>query len=244
MPQQKILAQRPNDGRSLTSALVAIGEKESADHDNLLPAIVISYDRNTNLATVKPLIQVVLVNKGIKSRHPLARIQVLSLGGGGFHINFPIKKGDLGWIYAADRDLTSFKSILAEGAPTTSRMHSFSDGVFVPDVFRKYTINSEDADAMVLQSVDGKTTISIRGDNIKVTAPTKVLVDTPLSEFTGNVKIDKNLIVTGTTDVNGGFSAAAGQPCTLPDTTTTGGLKVVGHDHTNPEGGSVGPMKN
>ncbi|MEG0207021.1 Gp138 family membrane-puncturing spike protein [Citrobacter sp.] len=240
--QPKILAQRSNDNRSLPAALESINQKVAADQDGLLPAIIVSYDRKTNLAVVRPVIQVVMVNNGTDQRKPLARIHVLSLGAGGFHINFPVKKGDLGWILAADRDISAFRETLKEASPTTSRMHTFSDGWWIPDVFRQYVINGEDSDAMVIQSTDGATRISIRGDNIKITAPSKVVVDVPQSEFTGNVTIDKNLIVTGTTNVNGGFTAASGKPCSLPTETTVDGKKVDGHVHSNPEGGNVGPF--
>lgn len=242
MSQKQMLAQQINDDKSLDAAISAILERHKLDDDNCLPAIIVSYDRKTNLATVRPLIQIVLVNKVAKQRNPLTKIHVLSLGAGGFHINFPVKAGDLGWIVAADRDLSKFRETLAEAPPNNARAHTFSDGLFVPDVFRKYTINAEDANAMVIQSTDGATRISIRGDNIKITAPSNVVVDTPQSTFTGNVTVDKNFIVTGTTNVNGGFTAAAGKACSLPTETTVAGKAVDGHVHTNPEGGDVGPF--
>ncbi|XAO36863.1 hypothetical protein WP1_224 [Pseudomonas phage WP1] len=39
---------------------------------------------------------------------------------------------------------------------------------------------------MVIQSTNGATRISIRGDNIKITAPSNVTVDTPQANFTGS----------------------------------------------------------
>lgn len=240
---KQILSAQQNASSSLDAAIAqALSSHQLHNNDNMLPAVVISYDRAANLVTCRPLIQVVLANNVLKQRNPLTKIHALSIGAGNFHINFPIKPGDLGWICAADRDLTKFRDTLAEAAPNSDRAHTFSDGLFIPDVFRKYTINGEDSDAMVIQSTDSKTRISIRGDNIKITAPSKVTVDVPQSEFTGNVTIDKNLIVTGKTDVNGGFTAKAGKACSLPTETTVAGKKVDGHTHTNPEGGNVGPF--
>lgn len=236
MAQEKILAQRPTDNKSLAAALDAINQKTTSEQDNLLPAIIISYDRITNLAIVKPLIQVVMVNQGIKSRKPLARIHVLSIGAGGFHINFPVKPGDLGWIFAADRDISKFRESLKESTPATSRMHTFSDGMWIPDVFRQYKIKGEDSNAMVIQSTDGSTCISIRGDNIKITAPSKVVIDTPETTFTGNVTIQKNLTTSGNNTTTG--------KSTLVGATSVEGLDIKTHIHSNPEGGNVGPMKN
>lgn len=229
MKQKQILAQRPNDGKTLASVLEAINQKNASQQDCLLPATVVSYNRKENLAVVRPLIQVVMVNGESVKRNPLTRIHVLSMGGGGFHLNFPIKAGDIGWIFAADRDITKFRETLAESVPNTSRMHSFSDGLFIPEVFRNYIINAEDNDAMVIQSTDAKTRISIRGDNIKITAPSNVVVDTPQTTFTGNVTVTKQLIVSGSSTLS---------------KTSVEGLDVKSHIHTNPEGGNVGPMKN
>jgi hypothetical protein len=201
--------------------------------NQLLPATVISFDRTKNQATVQPLIMMVSMDDKQIQRKPIAYVPVISLGGGGFHISFPLQPGDLGWIYASDRDLSLFLQNLKMSPPNTARAHDFADSMFVPDVFRKYTINGEDTAYMVIQSTDGATRISIRPDNIKITAPTKVLVDVPLSEFTGNVTVDKNLVVTGMTTVNGGFSAQANgsQVCTLPATTTINAINVANHGH-------------
>ena len=119
-------------------------------------------------------------------------------------------------------------------------MHQFADGLFIPDKFRNFVIAPEDADALVIQSLDGSTKISLRGDNIKIATTSKILLDVPETEITGNVTIDKNLLVSGTTtitgltSVNGGFTAVGGsgsEPCTLPATTTIGGINVAGHGH-------------
>ena len=47
--------------------------------------------------------------------------------------------------------------------------------------------------------------------------------DGSTATFTGNFKMDGNMVQTGSLTLNG--------------------IKVDGHTHTNPEGGDVGPMK-
>jgi phage gp45-like len=92
---------------------------------------------------------------------------------------------------------------------------------------------------MVIQTTDAATRISIDKGKITITAPTSVKIDTPIATFTkdvhiqGNVQIDKNLNVTGLMQVYGGFNATAGgnQVCTLPQSTTIGGIAVYGHGH-------------
>jgi hypothetical protein len=249
-PIKPILSHTSSDKVSLWAALSHAFRQHEMNSDQMLPAQVISFDRTNNIATVQPMIVVVNMDDSQVNRPQIAYVPVISLGGGGFHISFPLKQGDLGWIYAADRDLSLFHQSLAMSPPNTSRAHDFSDSMFIPDVFRKYTINGEDSAYMVIQSTDGATRISIRPDNIKITAPTKVLVDVPLSEFTGNVTIDKNLVVegntsvtgnatvTGATQVNGGFAAAGGQACTLPATTTVNAINVSSHGHISESPGT------
>lgn len=233
----------PNKAR-LWNALDHMLRQHELNTHQMLPASVVSFDRTKNTATVQPMIMMVDMQDKQIQRQPIAYVPVISLGGGGFHISFPLQQGDFGWIYAADRDLSLFLQNLKMSPPYTGRVHNFADSMFVPDVLRKYTINGEDSAYMVIQSTDGATRISIRPDNIKITAPTKVLVDVPQSEFTGNVQIDQNLVVSGNTTItgqttaNGGFESASGTSCTLPANATVGGINVTSHGHDGVQSGS------
>ncbi len=232
-----------SDRKSVPAAMQAFMRGLRLMWNQCLPAQVVEYDRVNNVATVQPMISWVLTDDTSKQRQQLVQIPVMSLGGGGFHINFPLKPGDLGWIYATDRDLSLFKQSLQISTPPTSRMHDFSDSMFIPDVFRQYTIAGEDSASMVIQSTDGSTKISISEGSILIAATSKVTVRVPTTEFTGDVNIDgnmsvaKNATVTGQTQVNGGFAAAGGQACTLPATTTVDGKMVDGHQHGGVQSG-------
>lgn len=223
----------PGEKDSLTAALAALFNMHGLRTDKLIPAQVVEYDRTLNKATVQPMIMLVDVSDNSRKRNQIAEVPCFSIGGGGFHINFPLKPGDLGWILAADRDISQFLQNLSIAAPNTLRKHSFADSWFIPDVFRKYTINAADANAMVIQSTDGTTRISISEGIINITAPTSVTVTTPLATFSQNVQINGNLTVTGATTVNGGFNASGSGSTnvTLPSNTTIGGIAVYGHGH-------------
>lgn len=198
-----LLASTSSDKQRMLGALMAAMRGYELTSDQLLPAIVQSFDREKNTAVIRPLIQWVDVGDGLHNRHPLAGINVLSLGGGGFNISFPLKAGDLGWIIASDRDISLFKQSLDTAAPNTGRLHSFEDGWFIPDVFRKYTINADadEADQMVIQSVDGLTCIAIGQNRINITAPNGVFIDAESS-------IDGSLDVSGNVTVGNGASGA------------------------------------
>ena len=228
---QQLTSANQGDQTSLWAALNYSMHQQKLNTDGMLPARFVSYDRAQNWATVQPVIQFVDMDNNPIARNKLAKIPVLSIGGGGFHISFPLKEGDLCWIFASDRDLNNFIKELKDSAPPHGRAKTFSSGLVIPDVFRKYTINGEDSDAMVIQSTDGTTRISIRDDNIKITAPTKVLVDTPLTEFTKDVKIDGKLDVAEKTTLNGGLETVGGDDVTLTQQTTIGGIVVYDHGH-------------
>lgn len=232
------LVKSPGDDQSLASTMRFIQRAIEMDMENCLPCRVMDYDRAANRATVRPAIMSTVRSTEStdlirKNRVAIPDIPVLSLGAGGFHISFPVKRGDLGWIYACDRDISLFlQSLTEQPAGLDGASHKFSDAIFIPDVFSKYTINEEDEGALVIQSTSSATRISVREDNIKITAPVKVQLDTPLTEIlhdltvSGNTILEQNLSVTG-------------PATTLPQATTVGGAVVYGHDH----GGVVPPFE-
>lgn len=136
--------------------------------DDMLPAIVIAYDRASNMATVQPLIQIVTTLNQVKSRDQIARVPVLQLGGGGFVLNFPIAPGNLGFIKANDRDISIFTQLWRMVQPNSGRMHSFSDGIFIPAVMTGFTIDGADSASVVLQKVDGSVRLAIGSDNVYI----------------------------------------------------------------------------
>lgn len=233
----------------LWPALAEAMRQDAYRTDGCLPATVVEYDRVNNVVTVQPLIKFVKTDNTNLSRAPIAKVPVLSLGGGGFHINFPLKQGDLGWIIALDRDISLFLQNLEESPPNSGRAHKFDDCLFIPDVFRKYTISDENAEAMVIQSVDGQTSIAVFDDHINITSPTtvtvkatnSVTVDTPLTTFTGDVEIQKNLKVDGTSlfvgliTGQGGFNISGGSTTTqiTGNVTISGDVKINGIDVNN-----------
>lgn len=225
------------DKTTLWSALQFMNRQQSLNTDGMIPASISSYDRKANVATVTPMIHFVAVDGSTIPRQPLVEIPVLCLGGGGFMLNFPISAGDLGWIFAADRDLSLFKQSLSETKPNTGRIKQFSDGLWIPDIFRKYAINAEDDGCVVLQSTDSSSRISLNNDRVKITTGA-VIVDTPMATFTKDVTIDGALVVQQKTTANGGFESKSGTKCTLPANATVGGINLTTHGHEQQNNGS------
>ena len=139
--------------------------------DDMLPAKIVAYDRDTNRAIVKPMIAMIATNGSNISRNQLASVPVLNIGGGGSILSFNLSPGDLGWIKANDRDIADFLKRYSESVPGTKRTHDFNNGLFIPDVMTGYAINEEDKENAVLQTLDGTVRVSLFPDKIKITAP-------------------------------------------------------------------------
>jgi hypothetical protein len=181
--------------------------------NGMLPAQVIAYDRTTNRVQVQLLIAVVTTDGSRISRPQIASIPVLVLGGGGFMLSFPLNPGDLGWVLANDRDISLFLQDYNESPPNTARIKNFSDGLFIPDIMKGYTIDPEDEAHAVLSSVDGTIRIALWPDKVKITSPLTL--------------VEGDLTVTGALNAEGGLSGSGGagpNPFTL-----TGNLLVTGN---------------
>ena len=118
--------------------------------------------------TVKPLIKVVDKSGNTYSRDVIEGIPVFALGTSNMVVSMPVAVGDKGWLQANDRDLSLFLQSFEESEPPTNRMHSFSDGLFVPDAMNDYTIAEEDAGALVIQTSDGTNKITMDATKTRV----------------------------------------------------------------------------
>lgn len=199
-----------NDGM-LAGAFKEILRKFLESVDDMLPAEVIAYDRTTNRATVRPLIRTQKTDGTLVTKAEVASVPVLNIGGGNGVLSFNIVSGDLGWLKASDRDISLFlQSDSGEAVgPNTLRLHNFSDSLFIPDQFRKWTIQSGDEGAMVLQTLDGLERISIHETNgVKVFSASEIAFEAPSIKIVGTINHTGDQAssgtITGDTDVIAG----------------------------------------
>lgn len=223
--ENEIQSLDPANEGSLAGTLMTAFRKLLQSVDGMLPAEVVSYDRQSNVATVKPLIQVMATSGQGTSRAKLAKVPVLALGGGGFVINFPLRAGDKGWIEASDRDISLYTQGGGEAKPGSLRMHSFSDGRFIPDVMSKFTVTGEDDGAMVIQSYEGGTKIVVREDSIDFVADKL------------NLKGNESISIQAPVITQDGAMTSTGS-ANFEGETTIQGRSWLGHGHKNVQPGS------
>lgn len=193
----------PADEGSLQGALRLVMRKMLTGMDGMLPARVVAYDRERNLASVQPMVSMVTTEGASVSRAQIPSVPVFRFGGGGFVLSFPLVPGDFGWLHANDRDISLFLQSLEDGAPNTARVHSFQDGMFFPDALRQWTLDPEDAESAVFQSTDGAQRIAIGGGKVAITAPL-VEIDAP------SVTMSGALTVAGRVTGQGGVTGPGG----------------------------------
>jgi hypothetical protein len=186
----------PADNGTLAGAITFSFQKMLQNVNGMLPAQVISYDRDTNRAQVQLLINIVGTDGSQYPRPQLAAIPVFVAGGGGFRISFPLKAGDQGWVIANDRDISNFLNSYNQTSPNTARIKNFSDGVFYPDTMKGLnTIDSDDAENLVIQNNAGTVTISISNEVVTITAPKLNIAMPTLGSF---INIQGTINISGT----------------------------------------------
>lgn len=162
--------------------------------DDMIPAKVISYDPNTNRATVQPLISIQDQQGNKHPRAALSNIPVYRPGGNGFFISFPLKAGDFGWLKSSDRDYSLMLQSEKTEAPNTERFHSFSDGMFFPDTLSGWD-NNVSGDDLSIRNKAGTTSLSMASGGMNISAAN--------TNWTGNTAQTGNLSVTGNVSATG-----------------------------------------
>lgn len=231
----------PADKDSVTGLLNTVLQKfVQSNLDDMLPARVISYDRNTNRASVQPIVSMMTTAGQQVARASVGSVPVLLLGGGGMMLGFNLKAGDFGWLKANDRDISMFLQSYNVGPPNTRRMHSFEDGLFIPDAVRGFTINGEDNENAVLQTLDGSIRIALWDDRVKITAgdnhfeitETDATIQAPTINLNGNVTSTG-----GGGTANLSLSASASISLNAP-VVTINGRNFMGHTHNGVQPGA------
>lgn len=235
MTTPQIPSKPPTIDGNLGGAFAFIFQKLLQQTDGQLPAQVISYNRATNRAKVQPLISIVSTGGKRIGRAPIAAVPVLAIGGGNFFINFPLGPGDTGWIEASDRDISLFLQSAQMSPPNDTRIHSFENGRFVPDVFDKYTF-SPDADSMVISSLDGATRIVMSAGKITLIADEVAINSTTFNVTnSGAMTINTDTLSTNTTGSSG--STTTGN-VNLPLNTEINGRDFMTHEHNGVQPGA------
>ena len=129
----------------------------------VMPARVISYDRENHLASVQPLVQKfkeTSQGKSFWNRDTYENIPVLFSRHGGFVIDFPIDVGETGYLIATDRPNTlarlknsDWDASKNKGPqpPDDESLSSFEHGLFVPCSFQNFPLSDENKTNLIIK---------------------------------------------------------------------------------------------
>lgn len=161
-----------NDSREIIESLPLIWRnlmrQFSLNLESAIPAVVISYDRTNNMVTCRGAVNRIDADGNSYTRTEM-EVPCFNPCGSGIGINFPLAEGDTGWVVAADRDTTNFQNTRAVSDPNSLDLHRYSFGFFIPDIIHGFTINPDDAGALVIETTDAATRISIKDQRVKIT---------------------------------------------------------------------------
>lgn len=196
----------------LGSALQGVVRQALMQIDGMLPAVVTAVDRQAGRVSVKPLVMAGTASGGKVARPVVSNIPIMTMGAGGIYAGFPVKVGDQGFVFSASRDTSLFyQSKGGEDWPNTERLHSFSDGGFLPLKLFNFSIaGGVLSDGFSLQTDDGQTFVTLKDGEIQLQAATiKIIGDI---EHTGSQETSGDVVAGGISLVNHVHGGVQGGP--------------------------------
>ncbi|WP_175689704.1 Gp138 family membrane-puncturing spike protein [Burkholderia anthina] len=131
------------------------------------PGIVESFDEDSRTATVRPAIDALLASGDGAELPLLVDVPVSFPTGGGFVIEWPLKRGDEGQVTISDRCIDGWFVSGRNGPPLDLRMHDLSDAMFTPGIRSRPNVpGGFDMGALVLRQIDGPARFRMSSDGI------------------------------------------------------------------------------
>lgn len=214
-----------------------------------LPGIIVSYNKNTKRAVVRPAINIELTDNTTVQQSSIVNVPVVWPGGGGFTLLAPLPPGTPVVLHFSQRGIVQFKEVFAEANPG-SNFFSKADAMIVPGFGNINGVTPAKDDGLCLQSENGVNFVSIE-DGI-VTVETDGDVNVNCDKLTGTVAataeiacpevtITGNLTVTGTIDAlsiaTAGATMSAAGAIVGSSIETDAGIDLDGHVHGEVETG-------
>lgn len=188
-----------------------------------LPGIVESVDLAKGTCTVQPAVQGLFRQKDGSQTlvtMPLCLDVPISWPtGGGYTLTFPLKKGDEGQLVFNSRCIDAWWQSGGVQPQAEIRFHDLSDAAFHPGIRSQPRVLADvSEDNVQLRADDGSSYVEIAEAQMTLKHPTKVKVDSPIAEFTGEIRATGEITakygtgdsVTQTGHTHGGVQAGGG----------------------------------
>lgn len=213
-------------------------EAALSDVNTVMPGTIVSYDAGRNRAVVRPSLPKRLADGGELAAPDIHEVPVQWMtSGGGVRFTAPIRPGDPVVLHFAQRSLDGWLNGDA-AAPEDPRRFDLTDAVAVPG--SPAALSGVDPDNIVL-SMDGTTitvesggTVRIKTSNVRIEAQDvlvqaqKLRAEVPVTEFSGMVTVEGELIAKQNVRVDGDVKGGAVSLRQHAHTGVRGGTEVSG----------------
>lgn len=218
--------------------------------------------------TVKPMVNQLDGQNRPVDQPTLYEVPYFRLQGGTNAIIIDPEPGDIGIAAFASRDISSVKANKSQSNPGSARKYDLGDALYFggtlnaePEQYIQFSSSGIAIYSPALVSVTAPQAIvtadvvTVESDTVTVNATTSITFTSPISTFNGPVAINGTLTVTGLISGAGGLAIVGGSGAVVTGnisstgsieagtSLTVNGVEVLGHSHSNPEGGNVGPME-
>jgi hypothetical protein len=222
---------------TFTEMLSAAMDSRAKDINIALPGTIVSYDPATQSCSVKPLIRDIFRDEegeDVTDSLPIInKVPVMTFGGGGYRITFPIKKGDPVLIIFCDRSIDKWLATGGEVDPRDGRRHNLNDAIVIPGLRSFKTPVSDVDEAHLTIGEEGGVQAKFTGSDIQVggseALATKAAIEAYVQGYVqeaivNHVHVGAPPIVPGAPSLN----TDPGLPTAPPLTTLTGTTKIKG----------------
>lgn len=147
---------------------------------------------------------------------------VLTPFSSGMFLSMPLSVGDTGWLVAADLDTSKFKKEKKPSQQNVWTRHLYQYGFFVPDAINGYEVSEDDEGAIVLSTLNGKTKITMKHNEINIVSDNKLKINAK------SITIDSNnndVVIDGINFKNHTHTVPAGQAVQVSTSTGSGATK-------------------
>ena len=172
-----------------------------------LPGRIESFDPETQLAAVQPLIQRVFVDSDgregvtIESLPLIVDVPVLFPRGGGYSITFPVKVGEECLLVFCERSIDNWHQTGDIQPPGGKRYHHLSDAVAILGLSSKpHIVPDYDSDNVFIGKDDRTVSITLKSDSIDMETQANLNIACKSVMVVGDMEVDGNITCAGLTE--------------------------------------------
>lgn len=189
---------------NMTTVLKRAIRYELASLQTCYPAIIVSYDYKTQMASVQPAVNKLYRDGRIDEFPIIHRVPVVFPQSGGAVMHFPVKKGDTVMLLFSSREIETWLNRGGKVTQTDTRMHDLNDAIAIPGLMPfNSSFKAKNNTDVLIKFGDAEVEMKSSGE-INMKSPNLVTIDSPEATMTGNLVVKGDI-----SDKDGNFGTIA-----------------------------------